>query len=101
MWVIALFDLPVVTKVQRTRYRRFREKLMQDGFVMLQYSVYARPCATFEDAEKHASRVEEKMPPEGHVRVMTLTSQQYARMKCFFGEMQVDPEKEPQQLSFF
>lgn len=101
MWVLALFDLPTETKRQRTEYRRFREKLLTDGFVMLQYSVYARPCPTFEDAEKHALRVEDWLPPEGHVRVVSLTSLQYARMKVFFGETARDPESEPSQLSFF
>jgi len=101
MWVLALFDLPTETKVQRTQYRRFRERLLRNGFVMLQYSVYARACSTHEDAEKHSNRVEAQLPTEGQVRVLALTSQQYARMKCFFGELAVKPEKEPDQLSFF
>ena len=101
MWVLALFDLPTETRSQRTEYRRFRERLLSNGFVMLQYSVYARPCPTHEDAEKHALRVESQLPPEGQVRVLSLTSQQFARMKCFFGERTVFPEKEPDQLSIF
>lgn len=101
MWVLALFDLPTETKAQRLEYRRFRDRLLRNGFVMLQYSVYARPCPTHEDAEKHATRVETHLPPEGQVRVLALTSQQYARMKCFFGERSVFPGKEPDQLSFF
>lgn len=101
MWVLTLFDLPVMTKQQRTQYRRFHDFLLSDGFQMLQFSVYVRPCPTFEDAEKHGRRVEDKLPPEGQVRVLILTSLQYARMKCFFGEMKGPPETEPAQLSFF
>lgn len=101
MWVIALFDLPTETREQRREYRRFRDHLLRDGFVMLQFSVYARPCPTYEDAEKHTDRVELHLPPEGQVRVLTLTSQQYGRMKCFFGERTIHPEKEPDQLQFF
>lgn len=101
MWVLTLFDLPTETREQRKEYRRFRDRLLQDGFVMLQYSVYARPCPTHEDAEKHALRVENWLPPEGQVRVVSLTSQQYARMKCFFGKRTIHPEKEPDQLRFF
>lgn len=101
MWVLALFDLPTETRRQKTNYRRFREKLLQDGFLMLQYSVYARPCPSAESALQHADWIESHIPPEGQVRLLTLTSQQYGRMKCFLGEMAKDPEKEPEQLSFF
>ncbi|KXK13943.1 MAG: CRISPR-associated endonuclease Cas2 [Fimbriimonadaceae bacterium] len=101
MWVLALFDLPVETKVQRKAYRRFRDRLLGKGFVMLQYSVYARPCSTHEAAEKHSQFVESHVPPEGQVRLLSLTSQQFARMKCFFGKLPSAPEKEPEQLSFF
>lgn len=101
MWVLALFDLPTETKAHKTAYRRFRDALLTDGFVMLQFSVYARACASYEEAEKHMTRVEEKVPPEGQVRVIALTSQQYSRMKCFFGEILHPPEKEPAQLTFF
>jgi CRISPR-associated protein Cas2 len=101
MWVITFFDLPTETKRQKTAYRRFRDRLLRSGFVMLQYSVYARPCCTHEEAEKHSARIEEHLPPEGQVRVITLTSQQYARMRCFFGETKQKPEKEPLQLSIF
>jgi CRISPR-associated protein Cas2 len=101
MWIIALFDLPTETKKQRTEYRRFRDRLLENGFMMLQFSVYARPCSTHEDADKHAARVESHLPPEGQVRILSLTSQQYARMKCFFGKSPGNPEKEPEQLSFF
>jgi len=101
MWVLTLFDLPTETRSQRTEYRRFRERLLSYGFVMMQYSVYVRACATIEDADRHASRVENNLPPEGQVRMILLTSQQFARMKCFYGEVARPPEKEPQQLSFF
>jgi len=42
MWLMAMFDLPVETKENRRHYTRFRKLLMKDGFMMLQYSVYAR-----------------------------------------------------------
>src|SRR5690606_25570553 len=42
MWLFAMFDLPVVTKTDRRNYARFRKKLLEEGFMMLQFSVYAR-----------------------------------------------------------
>ena len=40
MWVLALFDLPTESKAQRRAYTRFRKHLLEDGFTMMQYSVY-------------------------------------------------------------
>ena len=42
MWVIVFFDLPVTKKPQRTAAARFRNDLLNDGYMMLQFSVYAR-----------------------------------------------------------
>lgn len=101
MWVLTMFDLPTETKLQKREYVRFRNKLLTGGFVMLQYSVYARPCPTHEEADKHTERVADWLPPEGEVRVLALTSQQFARMRVFFGESERRPEDGPDQLSFF
>jgi CRISPR-associated protein Cas2 len=101
MWVVAFFDLPTETKKHRKAYRQFRDFLLGEGFLMLQYSVYVRSCSSFEMAEKHVSRIEGKVPEEGEVRLLVLTSMQYARMKCFLGKARSEPEKPPDQLSFF
>lgn len=101
MWLIVAFDLPTETPKNKTDYRRFRDFLLADGHTMLQYSVYARPCANREDAEKHSDRIESALPPDGKVRVLALTGMQYARMKCFFGKSTEEAEKPPEQLSFF
>lgn len=101
MWVLAMFDLPTDTPKMRKRYRQFREKLLKDGFIMLQFSVYARPCANKERADIHAARVEDAVPDEGQVRVLTLTELQFLRMKIFSGKYSLPPEKEPNQLSFW
>jgi CRISPR-associated protein Cas2 len=101
MWLMVAFDLPTETKSQRSAYRKFREFLISDGFMMLQYSVYARSCPNIENAELHGDRVANKMPDEGQVRCLHLTSLQFARMKCFYGKKDVEPESEPDQLTFF
>ena len=41
MWLMVMFDLPTDTPKARRRYRDFRNYLLQDGFDMLQFSVYA------------------------------------------------------------
>lgn len=42
MRLMIMFDLPVDTAVDRKQYRQFRKNLINEGFVMIQYSVYVR-----------------------------------------------------------
>lgn len=101
MWVLAMYDLPVKSSQQRRNYQRFHESLVRDGFDMLQFSVYARPCPTIENASVHADRIEDAVPDEGQVRVLILTALQFSKMKIFLGKNLGDAETEPPQLSFW
>lgn len=44
MRVIVFFDLPTVTKKDKKIAAEFRKFLLQDGYYMLQWSVYSRVC---------------------------------------------------------
>lgn len=101
MWVVVMFDLPVHTKADRRRYAIFRKKLLKDGFVKMQFSVYIRHCASRENAEVHELRVGRWVPQEGEVRTMTITDKQYERMRRFVGKLRTKVEDPPAQLEFF
>ena len=101
MWVLAMFDLPTDTKQARRRYTQFRKHLLQDGFTMMQYSVYIRHCASDENAQTHVRRVEREVPPDGEVRILTITDKQFERMRIFWGKQRKVPECPPQQLELF
>jgi hypothetical protein len=59
MWVIAMFDLPTETPAARRAYSQFRKHLLEDGFTMMQFSVYARHCANIENSDMHVKRMGE------------------------------------------
>jgi CRISPR-associated protein Cas2 len=101
MWLLALFDLPVTDKKSRRNYTRFRRGLIDDGFMMLQFSVYGRPCPNDDNVRVHTERVKSMLPPEGEVRLLALTEMQYARMEIFLGKELQETEKEPDQLEFY
>lgn len=101
MWVVAMFDLPVDSKAARRRYAQFRKALIKDGFAMMQFSVYIRHCASRENAEVHMRRVEDAVPDDGEVRVLTVTDKQFERMRVFWGKMRKPPEPAPAQLELF
>lgn len=101
MWLIAMFDLPVDTPKARKRYTKFRNSLLKDGFTMLQFSVYARFCASEDAAKVHRKRVREALPSEGQVRVMALTDRQFAKMEVYLGRKREKPEAPVTQLELF
>lgn len=101
MWVVAMFDLPTDTKKARKDYTEFRKQLLRNGFTMMQYSVYARHCASEEQAEVHLGRIEKFLPPDGEVRVLTITDKQFERMRIFWGKMRKTPDPPPAQLQLF
>ena len=98
MWMFVFFDLPVGTKTERRNATRFRNFLKDDGFMMLQFSVYARVMRGEEAVDKHLSRVTRNLPPSGSVRALSVTDRQYARMKLLLGESSKNERAAPQQL---
>jgi len=101
MWLLAMFDLPVDTKKARKDYTLFRKALIKDGFTMMQFSVYIRHCASEENTDVHEGRVVTALPPDGEVRVISITDKQYERMRVFWGKMRKPTEPPPRQLELF
>ena len=101
MWLFAMFDLPVKTKTERRRYTQFRKHLLREGFLSLQYSVYARYFESEEASAACRRRVAERVPPEGRVRLVHITDIQFAKMAVFFGKKLVLPDSPPEQLLLF
>lgn len=98
MWLFVFFDLPVKTKGERNLATRFRKFLKDDGYMMLQFSVYARVCRGDEAVDKHVGRVIRNLPKRGNVRTLQVTDKQYARMKLLLGEAEKNERFAPQQM---
>jgi CRISPR-associated protein Cas2 len=101
MWVVVFFDLPTDTKMARKAYALFRKRLLQDGFAMLQFSVYARHSTSEENMLVHVKRVEGWVPDDGEVRILVVTDKQFERMRIFWGKTRKPPAPQPKQLEFF
>jgi CRISPR-associated protein Cas2 len=85
MWVFVHFDLPTETKEDKRNYTTFRKALLQDGFTMMQYSIYARHCSSRENALVHKKRVRSMLPPLGNVIVFEITDAQFGLMEFYNG----------------
>lgn len=81
MWVLVFFDLPTATKRHRNAAARFRKNLMGDGFVMFQFSIYMRFCASRENAQVHIRRTKKKLPKTGKVGIMQITDKQFGMIE--------------------
>ncbi len=85
MRLMVFFDLPVVTKEERKIYARFRKFLLEDGYDMLQFSVYCRIVSGEDAVDKHLNRLKKALPQKGSVRFLQITDRQYAAMKVLVG----------------
>ena len=101
MWLFVMFDLPTVTKKDKKLSARFRKDLEKDGFIMYQYSVYIRYCASLESANVHIKRVKSLTPVKGVVSILTITDKQYSGIINIWGEIQHKKVTTPLQLEFF
>ena len=109
MWLFVFFDLPTGLPQERKDAQTFRKHLEEDGFTMMQFSVYIRHCSSLETANVHIKRVKGMMPEKGKVSVLMITDKQYSKMYNFFGLPRKCKTKDlskkiitmPLQLEFF
>lgn len=100
-WLLVSFDLPVMSAEERRIHARFRKDLLADGYIRIQWSVYARPCPTIERFHTHLRRLRQLAPHTGEVRGIFITETQWQRMEIFRGEAKPPPEELPAQLLLF
>ncbi len=99
-WLMAMFDLPVLLDEERKEATRFRNALLDDGFIMIQYSVYSRPCVSLERMKKYYERVKSYAPTTGDIRLLFFTDKQWAMSKLVCRRPR-KLEKVPEQIEFF
>lgn len=98
MRILVFFDLPVKTKAERRRASRFRTDLINDGYIMLQLSVYSRICKGEDTVEKHKKRLKSLVPEAGSIRVLSVTEKQYASMDILVGVIKKSEKIGAEQL---
>lgn len=101
MWLLVMFDLPVTTRRQRRDATRFRQWLLDEGYEMSQFSVYMRPCAGKEQAERRIAAVAKARPPQGQIHVLAVTDRQFETMVVFRGPKRGKGPSYPLQLALF
>lgn len=85
MRIILFFDLPVKTKKERFVYSKFRNMLIKRGYIMIQFSVYAKILANRDAANLEKNSIKKIIPEKGNVRIMIITEAQYNKIEIIVG----------------
>jgi CRISPR-associated protein Cas2 len=93
MRLLVFFDLPTMTKADKRAYTLFRRFLLQEGYDMLQWSIYGRLVNGADDAEKHLKRLASNLPQQGSIRYLQISEKQFAGMKILVGERSYQEKK--------
>lgn len=83
---IVFFDLPNVYLKDKRNYLLFRKYLLNEGFIMMQESVYSKIVLNQEQAKLLIERLRKKAPKKGIIQVLTITERQYAKIEFISGE---------------
>lgn len=92
MRLLVFFDLPTKTKANKRAYTLFHRFLLDDGYDMIQWSVYGRIVNGSDDANTHLKRLEHNLPEAGSVRCLQVSEKQFANIQILVG-LQTHQEK--------
>ncbi|MCH9852090.1 MAG: CRISPR-associated endonuclease Cas2 [Alphaproteobacteria bacterium] len=99
MWLFIMFDLPVTTRVEARKAAKFRSYLLEEGFVMKQFSVYTRFYDSKNRAHASLARIQTKIPQNGMVSALFVTDKQFGQIQNFCGRNPQKNDEIPTQLA--
>ena len=86
MRMVVFFDLPVLTVEDRRVYSRFRKALIQNGFIMMQESVYCKLMTSPTMEGSVRNMLDRNRPDKGLVQTLLITEKQFVKMDFLVGE---------------
>jgi len=102
MWVIAVYDCPMIEREERREYTLFRKSLLQENFFQLQNSLYVRHFPTMAVAEAAIQRLRLGIPAGAQVAFFLVTDKQYGMTREFFGPKPTRKKPNmPEQIELF
>lgn len=86
MRMIVFFDLPTTSAHDRKVYVDFRKRLIKEGFVMMQQSVYTKLVLNPSAMQLAKERISRIVPTDGLVQMLAITENQFAAIDYMAGE---------------
>ncbi len=94
MWILCMFDIPVRTKTEIRQATRFRNLLLDEGFMMKQFSVYIKPVKSLSVAQTITQNVSKFIPDNSSVSFIYITDKQYMMTKNYLGRKNEENEEQ-------
>lgn len=85
MRIIVFFDLPNVYSKDKRSYLMFRKFLINEGFIMMQESVYSKIVLNSQQSSLVLERIRKNAPKKGIIQVMNITERQYSQIEFIIG----------------
>lgn len=86
MRMLLMFDMPTETVDERKAYRKFRKFLINEGFIMHQFSVYSKLLLNNSASNAMLDRLKANNPKKGNITLLTVTEKQFSRMIYLNGQ---------------
>ncbi len=86
MRILVFFDLPVETARERKIYTKFRKFLVNEGFIMMQKSVYSKLALNNSIVNSIKEKIYRNKPIEGIVQMLVITEKQFSGIEYVTGE---------------
>lgn len=101
MWMMVMFDLPTETAAQRKSATKFRKFLLDEGFEMVQFSVYVQFTGTQENSQKFIRAIQYNNPAYGDINILFFTDKQFANIIHIQNRIAKTRKKHPDQFELF
>ena len=86
MRILLFFDLPTDTKRKRKIYSKFRKLLINEGFIMMQESVYTKLALNNSVVNSVKDKIYKNRPPKGIVQMLAITEKQFNSIEYIVGK---------------
>lgn len=86
MRTMVFFDLPNIYAKDKRNYLKFRKYLINEGFIMMQESVYSKLVLNSQQSDLLIERLRKNAPKKGLIQVLTITEKQYSQIEFIVGE---------------
>ena len=90
MRILVFFDLPIETAKERKIYSKFRKLLINEGFIMMQKSVYSKLALNNSVVKTIKDKINKNKPPDGIVQMLTITEKQFSSIEYIVGKKNTD-----------
>ena len=86
MRTIVFFDLPNIYHKDKRNYQLFHKFLINEGYIMLQESVYSKLALNLQQAEFNVNKIRKNAPNKGLIQVLNITENQYTEIEYIIGK---------------